>query len=144
MNLLVAVDCSDSTETVVKKAQEMAQLLSATLWIVHIAEPEPDFVGFDTGPQSARDYQAQTFHSEHSQIQAIAAQLRKEGIETTALLIQGPTVETLLKEAKKLEVDMIIMGAHRRNAIAELFMGSVSKGVVSHSPCPVVIVPTHH
>ena len=143
MKLLVAVDCSDSTETVVKKAEEIAKLLSATLWIVHIAQPEPDFVGFDTGPQSVRDYQAKTFHREHCQIQNIAAQLRKEGIETTALLIQGPTVETLLKEAKKLEVDMIIMGSHGRNVIAELFMGSVSKGIVSQSSYPVLIVPTH-
>ena len=143
MKLLVAVDCSESTKKVVKKAQEMAQALSAKLWIVHIAQPEPDFVGFDTGPQSVRDYQAKTFHTEHSQIQAIADQLRKEGIETTALLIQGSTVETILKEAEKLEVDMIIMGSHGRNAIAELFMGSVSKGVVSQSPYPVLIIPTN-
>jgi nucleotide-binding universal stress UspA family protein len=142
MKLLVAVDCSDSTEKVVKKAQEMAKALCAKLWLLHIAQPEPDFVGFDTGPQSVRDYQAQKFHGEHSQIQAIADQLRKEGIETTALLVQGSTVETILKEAKKLDVDMIIVGSHGRNPISELFFGSVSKGVASKSPYPILIVPT--
>ena len=48
MKLLVAIDCSECTEKVVKQAQEMAKALSAKLWIVHIAQPKPDFVGFDT------------------------------------------------------------------------------------------------
>ncbi|MDJ0731253.1 MAG: universal stress protein [Crocosphaera sp.] len=143
MNLLVAVDCSESTEKVVNKAQEIAKALLAKLWLIHVAQPEPDFVGYDTGPQTVRDYVAKTFHAEHSQIQKIAEKLRNEGIETTALLIQGSTVETIIKEAKKLEVDIIIMGSHGRNPISELFLGSVSKGVISQSDCPILIVPTH-
>ncbi|WP_107666205.1 universal stress protein [Cyanothece sp. BG0011] len=143
MKLLVAVDCSDSTQKVVNKAQEMAKALSATLWIIHVAQPEPDFVGYETGPQTERDYVAQRFRTEHSQIQEIAEILRNQGIETTALLIQGPTVETIITEAKKLEADMIIMGSHGRNPISELFLGSVSKGVISQSNCPILVVPIH-
>ncbi|MEA5509679.1 universal stress protein [Crocosphaera sp. UHCC 0190] len=143
MKFLVAVDCSESTEKVVKKAEEMAQAFSAKLWLLHIAEPEPDFLGFDTGPQSVRDHVAKRFQAEHSQIQAIAEKLRNTGIDTTALLIQGSTVETILKEAAKLDVDMIIIGSHGRNPISEIFWGSVSKGVVSKSECPILIIPTH-
>ncbi len=143
MKFLVAVDCSDSTQKVVNKAKEMVKALSGKLWIIHIAQPEPDFVGYNTGPQTERDYVAKVLHSEHSQIQEIAENLRNGGIETTALLIQGSTVETIIKEAKKLQVEMIIMGSHGRNPISELFLGSVSKGVISQSDCPILIVPTH-
>ena len=143
MKILVAVDCSESTQKVVNKAQEMAKALSAKLWLIHVAPPEPDFVGYDTGPQSVRDYVAERFHAEHSQIQAISENLRQQGIETTALLIQGSTVETIIKEAKKLQAEMIIMGSHGRNPISELFLGSVSRGVISQSNCPILIVPTH-
>ncbi len=143
MKILVAVDCSESTQKVVKKAQEMAKALSAKLWLIHVAQPEPDFVGYDTGPQSVRDYVAERFHAEHSQIQAISENLRQQGIETTALLIQGSTVETIIKEGKKLQAEMIIMGSHGRKPISELFLGSVSKGVISQSNCPILIVPTH-
>ncbi len=141
MNILVAVDCSESTEKIVNKAQEMAKALSAKLWLIHVAQPEPDFVGYETGPQTVRDYVAETFHEEHSQIQEIAEKLRNQGIETTALLIQGSTAETILNEAKKLAVDMIIIGSHGRNPISELFLGSVSKGVISDANCPILIVP---
>ena len=68
--------------------------------------------------------------------------MRNEGIEATALLIQGSTVETIIKEAKKLQVEMIIIGSHRHNPISELFLGSVSKGVIYQSECPILIVPT--
>ncbi|MGK7882067.1 MAG: universal stress protein [Crocosphaera sp.] len=143
MNLLVAVDCSDSTQKVVNKAQEIAKALSGKLWVIHVAQPEPDFVGYNTGPQTERNYVAKVLHSEHSQIQEIAKNLRNEGIEATALLIQGSTVETIIKEAKKFQVEMIIIGSHRHNPISELFLGSVSKGVISQSQCPILIVPTH-
>ena len=143
MNLLVAVDCSDSTQKVVNKAQEIAKALSGKLWVIHVAQPEPDFVGYNTGPQTERDYVAKVLHSEHSQIQEIAKNLRNQGIEATALLIQGSTVETIIKEAKKLQVEMIIIGSHNHNPISELFIGSVNKGVISQSKCPILIVPIH-
>ena len=51
MKLLVAVDLSESTEKVVKKAEEIASAISAKVWILHVAAPDPDFVGYEPGPQ---------------------------------------------------------------------------------------------
>ena len=41
MKLLVGVDLSESTEKIVKKAEEIAKALSAKVWLLHIAKPEP-------------------------------------------------------------------------------------------------------
>ncbi|MGA8146854.1 MAG: universal stress protein [Gallionellaceae bacterium] len=75
MKLLVGVDLSESTERVVNKVEEIAKALSAQVWLLYIAEPEPDFVGFDFDPESMRDSRAKEFHVEHSQIQEIADRL---------------------------------------------------------------------
>jgi nucleotide-binding universal stress UspA family protein len=143
MKLLIGVDLSESTEKVVKKAEEIATALSAKMWLLHVAEPEPDFVGLKVGPQSARDSLSRRFHAEHRQIQEMAERLRKTGLDTTALLVQGATVETILKEALKLDVDMIVAGSHGRGAMYQLLVGSVSEGVLHKSKCPVIVVPTH-
>jgi nucleotide-binding universal stress UspA family protein len=143
MKLLIGVDLSESTEKVVKKAEEIATALSAKMWLLHVAEPEPDFVGLKVGPQSARDSLLRRFHAEHCQIQEMAERLRKTGLDTTALLVQGATVETILKEALKLDVDMIVAGSHGRGAMYQLLVGSVSEGVLHKSKCPVIVVPTH-
>ena len=143
MKLLVAVDLSESTEIIVKKAEEIAIALSAKLWIIHNAEPEPDFVEFVADPLTARENLSKRFHAEHRQIQEIANRLRKAGLEATALLVHGATVETILKEASDLDVDMIVVGTHGRGAMYQLLLGSVSKGILHKSRYPVLVIPTH-
>jgi nucleotide-binding universal stress UspA family protein len=143
MKLLVAVDLSASTAKVVDKAEAIARGLSAKVWLLHVAAPEPDFVGFEPGPQSVRDSQAVEFHQAHQQIQEIADRFREAGLDTTALLVQGATVATILEQSAKLDANMIVVGSHGRGAMFQLLVGSVSKGVLHGAQCPVLIVPTH-
>lgn len=143
MKLLVGIDLSQATETVVEKAAGLARALSAKIWLLHVADPEPDFVGFDASPAYDRDVRSRTFHAEHSRLQAIANKLRLDGLDATALLVQGPTAATILQEAVKLAADMVIVGSHGRGAIHRLLVGSVSEEVLRKAGCPVLIIPTH-
>jgi nucleotide-binding universal stress UspA family protein len=143
MKLLVAVDLSESTETIIEKVEEITKKYSAKVWVLHNAEPEPGFVEFKVDPLAARENLARKFHHEHRQIQKIAERLRKTGLEATALLVHGATVETILKEASDLDVDMIVVGTHGRSAMYQLIMGSVSEGILHKSPYPVLVIPTH-
>ena len=143
MKILVGVDFSESTEKITKKTEEIAKALSAKVWLLHIAEPEPDFVGFKVGPQSERNFITKRFHDEHCQIQEIADRLRKVGLDTTALLVQGATVEKILNEASKLNIDMIVVGSHGRGMMHHLLVGSVSEGVLHKAECPILVIPTH-
>lgn len=143
MKLLVCVDLSESTEIIVKKIEEITKALPAKVWLLHNAVPEPDFVDFKVDPLAARESLAKKFHVEHRQIQELANRMRKAGVDTTALLVHGATVETILKEASDLEVDIIVVGSHGRGAMYQLLVGSVSEGVLHKSRLPVLVVPTH-
>ena len=143
MKLLVCVDLSESTEIIVKKVEEMTRELPAKVWLLHNAVPEPDVVEFKVDPQAARESLAKKFHVEHRQIQELANQMRMAGVDATALLVHGATVETILKEASELEVDMIVVGSHGRGAMYQLLMGSVSEAILHESRLPVLVVPTH-
>jgi len=139
-NILVAVDFADETERVVEAARELASAFSAKLWLVHAAAPDPDFVGYRAGPQSVRDSVASELRDEHRRLQQLAEGLRAAGIDTTALLVQGPTVQTLLAEAKRLEADHIVIGSHGHGAIYRTVLGSVSEGVLHKAACSVAVV----
>jgi len=153
MKLLVGVDLSEATEKIVKKAGELAKELSAQVWLIHVTKPEPadlfiagyepDQIENATDPQVVRDSMAKRFHNEHRQMQEIADRLRNSGLDATALLVQGATVEMILKEASKLDIDMIIVGSHGRGAMHQLLVGSVSGGVIHDSGRPVLVIPTH-
>ena len=144
MKILVCVDLSDATEIIIEKTERLAKRLSAQVWLLHNALPEPDKVEFKVDPIAARENLAKRFHDEHRQIQELAKRLRKEGIEATALLVHGATVESILTEAADLNVDMIIVGSHGRRAMFQLLLGSVSEGVLHKSQLPVLVVPTHN
>ncbi len=140
-NVLVPIDFSDVTERVIEEAQTLCEALGAKLWLVHVAAPDPDFVGYDGGPQSVRDSVAQHLREEHRDLQQRAEALRAGGLDVVALLIQGPTVDTILGEAKRLDADMIVMGSHGHGALYRALLGSVSEGVLHKSTCPLTIVP---
>ncbi len=143
MKLLVAVDLSESTQTIVEKVEEISKECPAKVWILHNAEPEPDILEFKVDPLAARENLAKKFHNEHRQIQEIANRLRKAGLDATALLVHGATVESILKEASDLDVDMIVVGTHGRGAMYQLLVGSVSEGILHKSRYPVLVIPTH-
>ena len=65
MEFLVAVDLSDLSEIVIEEAKKIAKPLNAKIWLVHIAEPDPYFVGWEAGPDKERDSVASKFHAEH-------------------------------------------------------------------------------
>lgn len=141
MKLLAALDLATTTPAVLREARSWARRLSAQLTLVHVAAPDPDFVGYQAGPDTVRDAMARTFHREHQQIEAAAQELRKDGVDATALLLQGPTAEMILKESDKLSVDAIVMGTRARGALHDLIVGSVSKQVLHQSTRPVLLIP---
>jgi len=144
MKLLVAVDFSDPTDRILRVAKRLAASLEASVWIVHVAEPEPDFVGYDAGPEVVRGQVAKELREEHRSLQECAEQLREAGADTKAILVRGPTVETLLAMAEKQGANLIIVGSHGRGMVAEMLLGSVSQGLIRAGRCPVTVVPVRN
>lgn len=141
MNILVAVDLSPASDRVIATAERVAQAIAAAVYVLHVAEPDPDFVGYGAGPQVVRDQVAELHHREHRAVQALAERLRAVGIDATALLIRGPTVETTLKEAERLHAELVIVGSHGRSALYDVLVGSYSAGILRRSTVPVLVVP---
>ena len=99
MKILVAVDLSEASARVVEAARRVATQSGADVYLLHVAEPNPDFVGFEAGPDVVRSQVAEEYRREHRAVQELAEHLREAGISATALLVQGPTVATTLEQA---------------------------------------------
>ena len=141
MIILVAVDLSPASGKVVDAAGRIAKLTGARVYILHVAEPEPEFVGYDAGPEVVRTQVAEELRREHKGVQALAEKLRGEGMDATALLIRGPTVEMTLKEADNLKADLVVVGTHGHSAVYDVLIGSYSAGIIRRSKLPVLVIP---
>ncbi len=141
MKVLLALDFSEMTDRLITEAMILIKAMSAEVWLLHVVEPEPDFVGLDVGPQTVRDALAQKYHAEHKELQEYANQIRANGLEATALLIQQPFVAGIIEQAEKLDVNLIMLGSHGHGAVYNLMVGSVCQGVLEKAHIPVCIIP---
>lgn len=142
MRILVAVDLSEASARVVEAAGRVAMQSGADVFLLHVAEPNPDFVGYEAGPEVVRSQLAEEYRKEHRAIQEHADRLREAGISATALLVQGPTVATTLEQAEKLEAALIVVGSHGHGALYDVLVGSYSAGILRKAKVPVLVVPT--
>lgn len=141
MKLLVPLDLSAVTARVLGVVERIAQATGGTVRLLHVAEPDPAFVGYAAGPEVVRDQVAAEFRSQHQQLRAHAEALRAGGIDAGAVLVQGDIAQTILAEAEHMAADLIVMATHGHGAVFEMLVGSISHAVLRTSPIPVLFVP---
>jgi nucleotide-binding universal stress UspA family protein len=139
--VLAAIDFSDVSERVLESAELLARAQGARLTLLHVAAPPPEFVGYAVGPESVRADRAEELRKDHTALQRRAAELRERGLEAHALLVEGASVETILREASRLATTTIVIGTHGHGALHDALLGSVSAGVIRGSSCPVLVIP---
>jgi nucleotide-binding universal stress UspA family protein len=140
-NILVALDFASPNKKILDQAERLARAFHAKLCLVHVVAPDPDFVGYEAGPQEVRDQVAHERRQEHRELQQIGEQLGERGISTATRLVQGPTVETLLSIATEVKADMIVIGGHRHGWLYKLVLGSTTEALIDRAARPVLVVP---
>jgi nucleotide-binding universal stress UspA family protein len=55
------------------------------------------------------------------------------------MVLEGEPGSSLIREAK--EAAMLVVGRRGHAGLSHLVLGSVSRYVTTHAPCPVVVVP---
>ncbi len=135
--ILVAVDGSDYALKAARTAADLARSLGQSrLYVVVAFEPIPDYLGepFWEEAAAARMKKAE---------EILDAALKEigdvpGGVETEVL--EGRPAEAILEVAKDRQVDLIVMGAQGQGTLSSLLLGSQSRKVINHAPCPVLIV----
>lgn len=140
-NILVAIDFNDTVGELLSYAEGIATKFGAKIWVLHVAAPNPDFVGYEPGPQYVRDVKAEELREEHRSLQSICNTFLDPELECEALLIQGSTVESVIEEAKKLKSDMLIVGTHKHSFFHDLFSENVSLELLKKAEIPLLAIP---
>lgn len=140
-NILIAADVDRGATRLIDYAAQLAAKFQSKVWLLHIAAPDPDFVSMKVSSNYERDARADQLREERKYLQDMADDLREKGVEAEALLIQGPTVETLLDKATELEADLIITGMEEHGFLYNALIGSTAVKLLKQSDIPVLAVP---
>jgi len=138
--IVVPIDFSDVTEKVIDTAASLAAAFGSRVILLHVADPEPDFVGYDPGPLSVRVAVAADIHGDIKRLDAYKPKFG--GADVLTLHAQGPSPDEIITIARDHGADLIVMGSHGHGALFHLLTGSVTTAVLKHAPCPVLIVPS--
>ena len=69
--ILVPVDFSNVTDSTLQAAARLAGALKAELTLLHVAAPEPEFIGYETRPATVRQAVAHQLSAEHKHLQEL-------------------------------------------------------------------------
>jgi nucleotide-binding universal stress UspA family protein len=144
--ILVPVDGSKAAEKAVKYAVDLAKQLKATIFVLSVIDNRPLIL--QTMPASGtprhimepiEDYLREGMEK---YVDGIKKLCEKHGVRSKIIITTGHPVEEIIKEAKKLKANLIIMGSNGRSALEATLLGSVTYGVIHNTgtKIPVMVV----
>ena len=129
-NILVTIDFADKVEFLIDQACELAESLDSKIWLLHVASEDANLVGFGIGSPTINDSRAEVFKEQYKLLQKYVIELKEKGVDAEGLIIQGSTIESVISESKKLNIDIIVAGYHEHGFLYKAFIGSVSAEIL--------------
>jgi nucleotide-binding universal stress UspA family protein len=134
-------DFSSASRAAFRRALELARSSRAQLIIVHVIEPTMPMVGEGyISPQTYAGLEASARAYARRGLDRLMKQARKAGVRVTSRVLEGSPHERIVRAARGLRSDLIVMGTHGRAGLARLILGSVAGRVVAMAHCPVMTV----
>lgn len=132
--ILVALDCSDSSERVIE-ALTILRVPSQTKIILAHVLPSPTT---DSDLAADRPHQSpeSLYQNAEKQLQTYQTQISNSAIE----IVSGDTSEEIIRLANIHQADLIVIGTRGLKGVERVIEGSVSSQVVADAPCFVLVV----
>jgi nucleotide-binding universal stress UspA family protein len=133
--ILHPTDFSPSADYAFQMARALARTCNARLVVLHVAAPPP--IVTPTGVVTQAKYQdykdelLQNLRQRTAGGEAVSVEHRVE---------EGDVVEEILRVARAVGADLIVLGTHGWTGLGRLLIGSVAEKVLRASPVPVITV----
>ena len=137
--ILIAIDGSPASDEAVEFGVELAAEQNAAVIFVHVVRLL-DIVPMTCFGMAAGARPHEVTEEEKQPLVEAKAAAEHQGVHVTAKLLIGDAVDEIVACADNLDVDLIVIGSRGHGELTSALLGSVSRGVVSESKRPVVIV----
>ena len=140
--ILLAYDGSAPGQQALLASHEIAQWSHAELTLIAVMQLPLTTIGPESGV-----YNPILQESEENRYQTIldtgVRQLAEAGLSARGEVVTGDAVYEIARCAQRIEADLIVVGhKHLDGWAARWWRGSVSKSLIEHAPCSVLVVIT--
>ncbi len=149
--VLIALDYDPTAQKVAEQGFSLAKTMGAEVILLHVItdptyytsteySPIMGFGGFiDVAQFQLASSDGLKAASQHF-LDKTKHHLNDEAIQTTVK--EGDIADSILKTAKNLHADIIVLGSHSRKWLENIVVGSVARDVLNHTQIPLFIIPT--
>ncbi len=139
--ILFCTDFSENSGPPRRLAAEYARVFHASLAIVHVVESWAGFPTYEFRvPVDLHELAVNIQESVKTDLDEMADELATEVHEVTTHCKIGAPAQEIVKLARELPADLIIMGTHGWTGFKHLLLGSVAENVLRLASCPVLVV----
>lgn len=140
--ILLAYDGSPSGQQALLDCQDLAQWAHSELTLVAVMPMYVDLMGMGGG-----GFDGQILEREKQALQRVldegTRRLVAAGHNASGQVLEGDVVDEITKYATKISADLIVVGhKHLDSWAARWWRGSISKALIEHSPCSVLVAIT--
>jgi nucleotide-binding universal stress UspA family protein len=149
--VLIAIDYDPTAQKVAEMGFSIAKAMKAEITLLHVISDPVYYSSVEYSPIMGFSGFMETNPVQSDSIEGVkqAALLYLDrtrhhlGDKTIHTLIkEGDFADSILKAAKEVNADFIILGSHSRKWLENIVMGSVTEKVLHNSTVPLLIIPT--
>lgn len=137
--ILVPVDFSDASRNALETAIEIAKGCGARLELLFAQE-----VLTYRGVRYEEVLSEKTWAEQRDESEALLKQWLafavEAGVKAEERVLEGDARQVILKEAKRIGADLVVLGAKGRSRVAEILVGSVATEIARSATCSVLLV----
>jgi nucleotide-binding universal stress UspA family protein len=139
--VLIAMDYDETSKKVAEEGFSIATAMNAETILLHVVSADPVYYSaytymFEFQVEVLNDLKAST----QIFLDKVKNHLGDKSIQT--VLKEGDIADNILKTAKELDVDIIVVGSHSRKWLESIFLGSQAQDLLAKTTLPLLIVPT--
>ena len=144
--ILVSIDGSENATRAMKAALSIAKQFQSELLILNVvAEMVPPVfspIGVNVPAVDYSNYLELAENDAKKLVNDAEAVAKNESINAKGVVLRTVTsvAETILEEASKENVNLLIVGTRGLGGFKKLLLGSVSNAVIAHAHCSVLVV----
>ncbi len=136
--IIITTDFSETSLLAIKHGAFLAQYTKGSVFLVHIISRHWEQFNVFT-PNVTLENIDSAAQQVQIKLDELATDIKKEyNIEVTTIVNSGNPTSEIIKIAKEVDANLIVMGTHGYTSWEDLTVGSNALKVITKSPCPVM------
>ena len=144
--IVVGIDGSEESMKAAEYAISIAKLYKAELNAITVLTSDIGYIysspGVESPPLTVKEIVLLAEDEAKKWFDEIKEKANKKGIQlkTESIVAKKSLLNTILEYVEEHNINLVVVGTRGRSGIKKMLLGSIASGLVTYSPCPVLVI----